>query len=103
MRRRADARRDDHVDPDIPLVTEFRLARVQADPETVGLVVGPRLGSERALDLCRRGDPFPGARESEEDTIARPVDLCPVVLAGRLPNQFAHACASRSEALAEQV
>ena len=103
VRRRADARRDHHVDPDVSLGAELGLAGVQADPEMVDLVVGPRLGSERAVDLRRRGNPAPRALECEEDTVPRPVDLCAVVLPGGLPNQLAHACASRAEALAEQV
>ena len=62
VRRRADARRDHDVDPDVSLGAELGLAGVHADPETVGLVVGPRLGSERAVDLRRRGNRVPRAR-----------------------------------------
>ncbi len=48
---RAHPGRDDDVHADVPLVAELGLARVNADPETVRLVRGPRLGRERALDL----------------------------------------------------
>ena len=54
--RRADARRDDDVHADVALVAELGLARVDADPQPERLVVRPRLGGERALDLGGRRD-----------------------------------------------
>ena len=89
--------------PDVTLVSELGLTRMDPDSETVGLLVGPRLGCERALDLRRRGDRVTRPREREEDPVARPVDLGAVVRARRLADELAHARARRAETLAEQV
>ena len=52
VRRCADPRGDDDVDPDVALVHELGLARVNADPEPQRLVGRPRLVGEGALDLA---------------------------------------------------
>ena len=63
---------------------------MQADPEPVRLVVRPRLGGERALDLGRRRDRVARAREREEDAVAGPVDLGAAVRGGGLAHELAH-------------
>ncbi len=100
---RADPRRDDDVHADVPLVAELGLARVNADPETVRLVGGPRLGRERALDLRGGSDRITRTCEREEDAVAGPVDLGAVVLDGGRAHELPHAGASRGEPLAEEV
>ena len=59
----------------VALVAELRLARVDSDAQTMRLVVRPRLGGERALDLGRGGDRICALGEREEDAVACPVDL----------------------------
>ena len=73
------------------------------DPQPVRLLVRPRLGGERALDLGRGGDRVPRAREREEDAVTGPVDLRAAVRRGGLAHELAHARPRGREPLAEQV
>ncbi len=101
--RGAYARGDDHVHADVAVVAELGLARVDADPKPMRLLVRPRLGGERALDLrgCRRSRPR--AREGEEHTVSRPIHLGAAVVGCRCTHELSHACACGGEALAEEV
>ena len=101
MGRRADARSDDDVHPDVAFVSELGLARVDADPKAVRRLVRPRLGGERALDLAPRLRSRHGPAESKKDPVSRPVDLGSAVGTRGLAHELAHACTSGRETLSQ--
>ena len=86
--RRADARRADDVEPEIPLFADRRLARVQAHPHAHLLPSRPLVGRERALGGDRPGDGVPCAREGVEERVALGVDLGSTLVAEALAEQL---------------
>ena len=90
--RRADPGGDDDVHADVALVAELGLAGVDPDAQAMRLVVRPRLGGERPLDLGRGRDRIARACEREKDPVAGPVDLVRRRCAPR-PRARARACA----------
>ena len=71
--------RADDVEPQVALLAERRLARVQAHPHADRGVLGPRVLCVRALRLDGRRDRVASAGEGEEERVALGVDLGPVV------------------------
>ena len=76
---------------------------MDADPQPVRLLVGPRLDRKRPLDLGGRRDRIACSSEREEDAVAGPVDLGATVVGGGLAHELPHAGARGREALPEQV
>ena len=99
----ADPGRDHDVHPDVALVAERGLARVDADPQPKRFVRRPRLGRESSLHLDHGGKGIARSREGEKRPISGPVDLHATVRSRRLPDDLAHARSRGSEALAEEV
>ena len=79
-----DARGTYDVEPGIALVTDGRLAGVQAEPQTDRYALRPRLVLVRALDLDSRRHRVARARKRVEEGVALRVDLLPVMRPERL-------------------
>ena len=79
-----DSRGTYDVEPGIALVTDRRLAGVQAEPHTDRYALRPRLVLVRALDLDSRRHRVARARERVEEGVALRVDLLPVMRPERL-------------------
>ena len=86
---RGDPRGAVDVEPDVPLVGDDRLARVNAHADA------DRPGRQRRLALLRGGQRITRARERNEERVALRVDLDPVVRGER--------CTKRAAMLAERV
>ena len=71
----ADPRRTVHVDPDVALLPDDRLSRVEAHPDAQVCPVGPLVRGERLLRRDRGRDGVAGALEAEEERVALRVDL----------------------------
>ena len=76
---------------------------MQPDAKPVRLLVRPRLGGERALDLRSRRDRVTGTSESEKDAVPRPIDLGAAMCPCGLAHELTQARASGREPLSEQV
>ena len=74
-------------EPHVPVLSDDRLARVQAHPNPHRVVVGPLLGSERPLRGRGRRGRRRGAREDGEERVALAVDLDPSALLECLAEQ----------------
>src|SRR5205823_4559177 len=79
-----DARGPDHVEAEVALLADVRLAGVQPHPHAQLLTAGPFVVAQRALRLDRRRHRVAGARERVEERVALRVDLRPAVRAERL-------------------
>jgi hypothetical protein len=76
-----DARRPMHIHPDVALVCQHRLARVNPDPDL------DRTGGEILLHLTRRCHRARRPRERDEERVTLRVHLDPVVARERLPQE----------------
>src|SRR5262249_28048347 len=81
----ADPRRLVDSEADVALPVDRRLARVQAEPDPHGRLLGPVVGEHRALGRGRGEDGGARAPEDEEERIALAVDLDPSVGREGLP------------------
>ena len=84
---RADPRGAMDVQADVVIVSDLGLAGVDADPHADVDTLGPALGRQRPLRAHRGGDRVARPREGDEERIALGVDLAPVVLGERRPQQ----------------
>ena len=66
-----------HVDPDVALLADDRLAGVDAHPHADVFAVGPVVRRERALGRDGRGDRVAGTLEGIEEGVALRVELAP--------------------------
>ena len=71
----ADPGRAMDVDPDVALLADHRLARVQAHPDTYVGAVRPDVCRQRPLPGDGGGDRVASAQEAEEERVALRVDL----------------------------
>ena len=74
---RADAGGSHHVEPEVPLFADGRLARVESHPDPDALSVRPRVRRVRPLGLDRGRRRVARSREGEEEGVALRVDLDP--------------------------
>jgi hypothetical protein len=81
---RRDPRGPHDVEPEVPLVADVRLARVETHPDAHLAGLGPRVAAQGALRGDRAGDRVPGARERVEERVALGVDLRAPGVAERL-------------------
>jgi hypothetical protein len=72
-----------HVQADVIIEPDFRLAGVDAHSHPDLDAVGPTLGGKRSLRAHRGGDRIAGAREGDEERVTFGVDLATVVLVER--------------------
>ena len=84
--RGGDARRADDVDPEVPLVADVRLARVQPHAHAKLLPLGPLVQAQRPLRLHGPGGGVACPQERVEERVALRVDLRAAVLAERRPD-----------------
>ena len=84
---RADPRRPMHVQPDVVVLSDIRLAGVDTDPHAHVDALGPALRRQRALRAHGGGDRVAGTREGHEERITLGVDLATVVFRERRPQQ----------------
>ena len=85
---RADTRGPHDVEPEVALLADRRLARVEAHPHLDLGSVRPLVLGERPLCRDRARDAVPRARERVEERVALGVDLGPALLAEVLPQQL---------------
>jgi hypothetical protein len=83
----ADPRRAVHVQTDVVVQADLRLAGVDAHPHAHLDALGPALGRQRPLRAHRSGDRVARPREGDEEAIPLGVDLATVVLVERRPQQ----------------
>ena len=83
----ADPRRAMHVQADVIILSDFRLAGVDAHPHAHVDALGPTLGRKRPLRAHRGGDRVARPREGDEERVALGVDLATVVLVERRAQQ----------------
>ena len=83
----ADPRRAVHVQTDVIVLPDLRLAGVDAHPHAHVDALGPTLGRERPLRAHRGGDRVARPREGDEERVTLGVDLATVVLVERRPQQ----------------
>jgi hypothetical protein len=76
----ADPRRAVDVQTDVVVVSDLRLARVDADAHADVDTLRPVLGRERPLRAHRGGDGVARPRERDEERVTLGVDLATVVL-----------------------
>src|SRR5205823_389307 len=72
---RRDARRADHVEPEVALFADVRLASVQSHPYAHLAPVRPLVLVQGALRVDRSGDCVARPRKREEERVALRVDL----------------------------
>ena len=84
---RADPRRTVHVQSDVIILSDLRLAGVDAHPHAHVDALGPTLRGQRALRAHRGGDRVARPHEGDEERVALGVDLVTVVLVERRPQQ----------------
>jgi hypothetical protein len=85
VRDRSDARRSMHPEPDVPLVSDGGLSRVQAHAHTHLLALGPVVLCQSALSHYGSAESRVCAREGEEERVTLRVDLAPFARVYRFP------------------
>jgi hypothetical protein len=83
----ADPRRAVHVQTDVIILSDFRLAGVDTHPHTHLDAHRPTLGGERPLRAHRGGNCVARPREGDEERVTLGVNLATVVLVERRPQQ----------------
>jgi hypothetical protein len=103
VRSRADPGCDVYVQAEVSVLAELGLARVDSDTYPNGRISGPRLGSERPLQIgcCPNGIPCP--LEREKGTVAGPVHFVPAPLGRGRADKLARSGTHRRVALAERM
>ena len=84
---RADPRRAMHVQADVVIQPDLRLAGVHADAHAHLDALGPTLGRRRALRAHGGGDRVARSPEGDEEPVTLGMDLAPVVLLERRAQQ----------------
>jgi hypothetical protein len=87
MAGRADPRRAMHVQTDVIILTDLRLAGVDAHPHANVDALRPTLGRQRPLRADRSGDRVARPHERDEERVTLSVDLPAVVLVERRAQQ----------------
>src|SRR5947199_2602171 len=100
--RRADPVRAVTVEAYVSLVADLRLSRVDADAHSNGLLRGPGLDGQRALEVDGRRRRVVRTLECQEDTVSGPVHLVAAMLGRGAPDERARARADVPVALAAE-